>query len=169
MDKNAGLEGYCKKCGKVLDGDELYCSQCQIELAEENIDDTEEEIIEPSSQSSEKRRLAVQLAILLIFMAVIIFRAPAFMEAFEKEQPIRQGTYRTDAQADQCISNLWRISRMLEDGNIPDSSIVCPVSGKPYEAIQNQGDTVVICPNPGLHDLRELRVSRVHPCPEVKR
>ena len=168
MESNTG-EGYCLKCGRALEGEEAYCSQCQIELAEENIEETEEELIEPSPRDSKKRRTVIQLAIMLVFIAVIIFRAPSFMEAFEKEQPIRQGTYETDEQADLCISNLWKISRMLEDGKMPDDSLTCPVSGMPYKVTKNPVETMVTCPNPGLHNLKELRVSSVHPCPEVKR
>lgn len=169
MDRNTISGECCQKCGKILDGGGPYCSQCQIELAEENIDESEEEISEPLPQDKKKRVLAVQLAILLIFVAVIVYRAPAFMEALGREQPIRMGTYKTDEQADLCISNLWKISRMLEEGNLPDKSIVCPASGKPYKVTRSPADTVVVCPNPELHTLKELRVSRVHPCPEVKK
>ena len=168
MDENSGTAGFCKKCGKVLNSDDLYCGQCQVELAEEDIDDIEEEIVEENSPGRSRRKRAVQLVILAVLIGVIILQAPKFFAAFDEPQPIRKGTYETDAQTDLCISNLWQISRMLEEGTLPDSNIACPESGKPYIVIEDSVNTTVLCPNPQQHGLMEIRVSKLYPCPEVK-
>lgn len=172
MDEKHGIQRYCRKCGKALnESDEAYCSQCQVEIAEENIDDPREEVLEELS-SGEKResrvKLAVLIVVLLVAVGVIIYRIPAFTAALEDDQPIRKGTYETDAGTDRCISNLWVISKMLGDGDLPDSSIVCPESGKPYTVVEDAVNTTVFCPNPREHGLMEIRVSKMFPCPEVK-
>ena len=169
MDENTGSPGICRKCGKVVNNDEPYCTQCQVELAEENIADVEEDTIEAGPPEEKKGRRALLLVILLILIGTIIYQAPSFFAAFKEKQPIRQGTYDTDAQTDLCITNLWRISRMLEEGTLPDNNMVCPESGMTYIVTKDSKDIVVRCPNPGKHGLSELRVSKRYPCPEVKK
>lgn len=167
MKKESNVPGTCLKCGKILESRDDYCEHCQVELAEEHIADSEEET-ETSPPVDERKKKILQSAILLVLLGIIIFRIPAIISSFEHKQPVRTGTYETDAGADLCISTLWQISRMLEEGSLPDSSIVCPVSGKPYEVIEDSMDITVFCPDPGQHGLAELRVSRLLPCPEVK-
>ena len=167
MQTESNVSGTCRKCGKILKSRDDYCAHCQVELAEEHIADSDKET-EPSRPADERKKKILQAAILLVLLGIIIFRIPAIISAFEHKQPVRTGTYETDAGADLCISTLWQISRMLEEGRLPDSSIVCPISGKPYLVIEDATDITVFCPDPGQHGLQELRVSRVFPCPEVK-
>lgn len=175
MDKETKLTAVCKGCGKPFDKDkegaddeQLYCSRCMVERAEEHIQETEKvtklERVKPS-----KLKIAFQLVILLICIVIIAIQIPKLISAFEEDKPIRYGTYLTDEQTDQCIKNLWHISKLLQEGKLPGRDIVCPVSKKPYVVVEIKGDTVVRCPNPARHGFREIRVSKKSPCPEVEK
>ena len=159
----------CKGCGKTFNPDEQdaeYCSRCMIERAEEYVPKAQER---PLIKREKKSRtwLIVQLIIILIGVAVMAVQTPRLIAAFKEGQPLRQGTYATDAQTDQCIKNLWHISKLLQEGQLHTNGIVCPVSNKPYE-IRNTGeDMVVRCPNPGLHGFKKVQVSKKHPVPEL--
>ena len=161
----------CKGCGKTLNPDEQdveYCSRCMIERAEEYVPEAQERPLIKREKKS-RTRLIVQLIIILIGIAVMAFQAPRLVVAFKEGQPLRQGTYATDDETDQCIKNLWHISRMLQDGKKPPSEIVCPVSNKPYE-IKDTGENIVVrCPNPELHGLKQIQASKKHPVPQLSK
>jgi hypothetical protein len=159
----------CKGCGTTLGADEQgaeYCSRCMIERAEEYVPETQER---PTIKRKKKSKtwLVVQLIIILIGVTVIALQTPRLIAALKEGQPLRQGTYATDAQTDQCIKNLWHISRMLQDGKKPPHDMVCPVSNKPYEIMDIGEDVVVRCPNPALHGLKHIQASKKHPVPEI--
>jgi hypothetical protein len=172
MTDDPKIKAVCKGCGKQLSADEKgaeYCSRCMIEQAEEYVPETPER---PSIRREKKSRtwLIVQVAIILAGIAIIALQTPRFIAAFKKEgQPLRQGTYATDAQADQCIKNLWHIARLLQEGKSPGPDIVCPISKKPYVIRDTGKDVVVSCPNPELHGFKEIRVSKRRPVPEVSK
>jgi hypothetical protein len=162
---------FCKECGKTLSPDEQgadYCSRCMIERAEEYVPEAQER---PTIKREKKSRawLVVQVIIILIGVAVMALQTPRLIAALQEGQPLRQGTYATDEQTDQCIKNLWHISRMLQDGKTPPPDMVCPVSNKPYEIMDTAEDIVVRCPNPELHGLKHIQVSKKHPVPELSK
>jgi hypothetical protein len=166
------INAVCKGCGRKLSADERgagYCSTCKIEQAEQYVPERQER---PPIKREKKSRtwLIVQLAIILAGLTIMALQTPRFIAAFKKEgQPLRQGTYATDVQTDQCIKNLWHISRTLQDGKVPPPGMVCPVSTKPYEIIVTGDDVVVSCPNPELHGLKKIQVSKKHPVPEISK
>jgi len=139
MAEEKGMSAICKRCGKPFnkgeqgaDSEQVYCSRCKVELAEQYVPET-------SDMSKLKRirksRAGVVLLwiVLCVCISIIAIRAPKLISAFKKEgKPIRYGTYSTDAQTDLCIKNLWQISKMLIEGKLPEKDIVCPVSKKPY-------------------------------------
>jgi len=168
MDKEASPTGRCKRCGKVVDGDQFYCGQCIIELAEETITGPKDDKHKPPRPGKSRKKVVAQWIVLLVCFAIIAFQMPKLFAAFKEDQPIRQGTYETNAQTDQCINNLWHISKLLQDGRLPGNDIVCPASGKPYVIVKAGEDTVARCPNPGLHGFSKISVSRRSPCPEVR-
>jgi hypothetical protein len=161
----------CKGCGSKLGADEQdaeYCSRCMIERAEEYVPEAQER---PLIKREKKSRtwLVVQLIIILIGVAVMALQTPRLIDAFKEGQPLRQGTYATDDQADQCIKNLWHISKLIQEGRLHTDGIVCPVSNKPYE-IRDIGENIVVsCPNPELHGLKHIRVSTRNPVPEISK
>jgi len=165
------INAVCKGCGKQLGADEQgaeYCSSCMIERAEEYVPEAPEK---PLIKRERKSRawLVVQVTIIVIGLAVIALQTPRLTASLQDGQPLRYGTYATDEQTDQCIENLWHISRMLQDGTALPSDIVCPLSNKPYEIRESGADIVVRCPNPELHGCKELRVSTRHPVPEISK
>ena len=113
--------------------------------------------------------MVVQLIIILIGVAVMALQTPRLIAALQEGQPLRQGTYATDAQTDQCIKNLWHISKLLQEGRLHTNGTVCPVSNKPYEIRTTDEDVVVRCPNPALHGVKHIRVSKKNPVPEINK
>jgi hypothetical protein len=162
----------CKKCGKQLSADEKggqYCSRCMIEQAEEYVPEAPER---PSIKREKKGKtwLIVQVAVILAGIAIIALQTPRFIAAFKKEgQPLRQGTYATDKETDQCIKNLWHIARLIQEDKSPGPDIVCPISKKPYVIRDTGRDVIVSCPNPELHGFKEIRVSKRRPVPEISK
>ncbi len=161
----------CKRCGAPLGADEggaEYCSNCMIERAEQYVPEAPEPL--PIQQERKSRTwMVLQLIILLACLAVIAIQSPRVISAFKGDRPLRLGTYATDAQTDQCIRNLWHLSKLLQEGGLPDREMVCPLSTRPYLVRQRGEDTVVSCPNPQLHGVREIHVSKDHPVPEIIR
>ena len=139
-----------------------------IERAEEYVPEEQEKPLIKREKKS-KTWLVAQLIIILIGVAVIALQTPRLLAALKEGQPLRQGIYATDEQTDQCIKNLWHISRMLQDGKTPPPDMGCPVSNKPYEITDTDEDIVVRCPNPELHGLKYIQVSKKHPVPEVSK
>jgi hypothetical protein len=168
MDKETAPTGLCKKCGKIVDKDQVYCSQCTIALAEENITEPSEDTQKQPLPARSRTKVIAQWIVLLVCLTIIAFQMQKMFTAFKGDQPIRHGTYETDAQTDQCINNLWHISKLLQEGKLPGNDIVCPASGKQYAIVTVREDTGARCPNPELHGFREISVSRHSPCPEVK-
>lgn len=167
------LSAVCKRCGKQFSKDELgadreqlYCSSCMMEIAEEHVP---EEAGMPRLKRLRKSRVGVALLwiILCVSVVIIAIQAPKLISAFEEEQPVRRGTYTTDARTDQCIRNLWRISKLLQEGKMPGEKIVCPVSKKPYVVTRTKKDTVACCPNPHMHGFSKVQVSKNNPIPEL--
>jgi hypothetical protein len=161
----------CKECGKTLSPDEQgaeYCSSCMIERAEEYVPEAPER---PPIKREKKSKawVAVQVIIILIGVTVIALQTPRIIAALKEGQPLRQGTYATDAQTDQCIKNLWHISKLFQEGQLHTNGIVCPLSNKPYEIQDTGKDIVVSCPNPELHGFKQIQVSKKRPVPEVSK
>ena len=170
MNVNDDSRGKCGKCGAAVVADQLLCSRCIIEQAEEDLARSSEEsrlsITPPSSKPSKKR--ALRVIVLLVSLVILAFQMPALFAAFQEIQPLRQGSFETDAITDQCIANLWRAARILQDGGMPGNDLFCPASGDSYVLVRSGGDIRAYCPNPELHGFSEISVSRNLPRPEVK-
>jgi hypothetical protein len=172
MTDDPKINAVCKGCGKRLDADEKgaqYCSRCMIEQAEDYVPEALER---PSIKREKKSKtwLIVQVAVILAGIAIIGLQTPRFIAAFKKEgQPLRQGTYATDAQADQCIKNLWHIARLIQEGKVPGKDMVCPISKKPYEIRGTGANVWASCPNPELHGFKAMQVSKRRPVPEISK
>ncbi|MBN1103356.1 MAG: hypothetical protein JXL84_08090 [Deltaproteobacteria bacterium] len=175
----------CSKCGKVLCAEcaiphgegKTLCSRCialvSAEEAATGMDQRlEEKEARKRSREEKKDRMQrwwflAQWAMIGLGLAVMAFQAPRVMSGFEGEKPVRIGTYETDAATDQCISNLWRVTKLLQEGKPPGQHLVCPESKRPYVVTRIGSDTVVRCPNPEKHGFKEIRASKNRPVPEV--
>jgi len=165
------INAICKGCGKRLSADEKnaeYCSRCMIERAEEYVPEAPER---PPIKREKKGRtwLIVQVAIILAAVAIMALQTPRLISAVKGDRPLRQGTYATDAKADQCIANLWHIARLIQEGKVLGKDTVCPVSKKPYVIRDTGKDVVVSCPNPELHGFMAVQVSKRRPVPEISK
>ncbi len=168
----------CDQCAIHEGGNAFICSRCAaLKASQEAIQDLdqrikEKEVKRQAGEEKKKRKnrlwIAAQLIILLVCVFIIVVQVPKLISAFtEKEKPFRCGTYATDTGTDQCINNLWRISKLIQQGKIPDKKIICPVSKRPYMVTNIDGDVVARCPNPILHGFGEIRVSKKSPMPEL--
>lgn len=165
------INAACKGCGKQLSADEKgaqYCSSCMIERAEEYVPEAPERL--PVKRGKKSRIwLIAQLAIIVVAVVIMALQVPRLISALKGDRPLRQGTYATDAQTDQCIANLWHSARLIQAGKVPGPDMVCPISKKPYEIKTMSADVWVSCPNPELHGFRAMRVSKRHPVPEISK
>lgn len=167
MEQKNEPKGQCKKCG--TDVEQLYCNQCLKELAVENSAIADREKEKPARPGQSKKKMIILGLILCACVCVIVMRMSKVIDALKVKQPLRQGTVATDAQTGKCIGNLWHIAKLLQEGKLPGNDLSCPASGKAYVISKVGEDTVARCPNPQLHGSGELSVSRLSPCPQVKK
>lgn len=112
--------------------------------------------------------IALQCLILAGCIGILIHQMPELLSSLNTvEKPLRNGTYATDALTDQCIQNLWQISKGLQEGKMPDGRLVCPASQKPYSVIKTEDDVMVRSPNPEQYGFKDIRVSKKKPVPEL--
>ncbi|MFV9644982.1 MAG: hypothetical protein ACNYWU_04095 [Desulfobacterales bacterium] len=56
----------------------------------------------------------------------------------------------------------------MQEGKPVGTDIVCPASKKPY-IVEGAGKSLTVrCPNPELHGLSLIRVSKNNPIPEIR-
>lgn len=172
MSKEKSQENKCKKCGKSIEEGQLYCSDCLVEVAEDNIAETEQTAIKSKKDAvkeKKKIRKLMKIAALIVCMLIVAVQIPSIITAFRGKQPQRIGDQVTNYKTDKCINNFWLIAKILREGQQPNKNIVCPESGKPYILEKTDKDIIIKCPNPKLHGLKEIKASKLYPCPEVKR
>jgi hypothetical protein len=115
-----------------------------------------------------KNRIVFQWLVLIACLCIIAYQIPVFFSINSSgEKPLRNGAYDTDDLTDQCIKNLWQISRLIQEGEMPNTSLVCPASNKPYDVIRTDGDIIVRSPNPELYGFKDIQVSKKKPIPEL--
>ena len=167
----------CRICATGGGTELVMCSQCMaLKAAHEvaqGIDLRHEEKENKAQMEAAKRRRrsrrkpAFQLGLLVVALSVITIQSPELAANFADEKPVRVGTYDTDAKTDQCIKDLWHISKMLQEEKLPNKGMICPASKNPYVVIKTDADVVVQAPNPQLYGFREIRVSKSKPIPEL--
>ncbi len=167
----------CYECAIPEGGKYFVCSRCAaLKAAREAVRGIDQRIEEKQGKKQEqelrktrKRKIRVvsQSVIIAVCIAIIGIQVPNLISSFEEEKPIRYGTYSTDSRTDQCIKNLWHISKLLQEGKLPGNDILCPVSRKPYVVTETGGDVEVRTPNPHLYGFKDIRVSKKKPVPEL--
>jgi len=110
---------------------------------------------------------AWQWGVVVIGLGVMAYQSPDLISVLKEDRPLRNGTYNTDAKTDDCIRNLWKVSKLLQEGKLPGENLVCPASKKPFIIAKETGDVVARSPNPELYGFKEIRVSKKRPVPEV--
>jgi len=106
--------------------------------------------------------------LLVASIVIIIFQAPNLMTVINKgNKPLRHGTLETDKRTDACLQILWKVSALLQQGRLPDKTLLCPASQKPFMVTEIAGDIIVSSPNPELYGFKAMRVSKKNPVPEL--
>lgn len=135
---------------------------------EETTRGEEQDAREVAKEKKKTYRILLQWILIIISLIIIVIQIPTLIATVNREaKPIRKGTYATDALTDQCIMNLWKISGMLQKGNLPGDEILCPASNKPYVVTKTENDVIVKSPDSELYGFSEIRVSRMKPVPEL--
>jgi hypothetical protein len=88
---------------------------------------------------------------------------------YSEQRPQGFETPQMSKDAILCLTTLSEVSKFLTEGQLPPDTIVCPVSGKPYRIEIVGGVTTAYCPNPEIHNVKNLWVSRENPIPEVEK
>lgn len=178
MTENFSEQPKCDRCDSLISGSiqsardgGTYCRTCTLQIATEIVSKAESDEAKRQAEIARKKSragrgsLVFQYLIILTGIIFIILQVPSISRSLQSEKPLRYGTYETDRAADKCISNLWEISGLLQQGQPPGDDLTCPVSAKAYVLTRKNGRLTVSCPNPGLHRLRVLQVSRGAPVP----
>lgn len=113
-------------------------------------------------------RLIVQWGVIVICLGIVGYQIPRLADALgHKDKPLRRGTMATDDLTDRCIATLWKVSKRIQEGKPVGTDLVCPASNQPFEILKIGSDLIARSPKPALYGLREIRVSKNHPVPEV--
>lgn len=167
----------CGRCGntiigvvsRVRDGKPL-CRDCIFELDQLARKPGGRIIVEeakPSLAPEEKIQRRILWGALAVITLIFILRIAAIAPVFQPEKPLRNGPSNTDRLTDRCIEELWKLSKQLQENTLPESFPLCPASGRPYVLVQEEEDTVILCPTPEEHGFVRLSVSRNSPAPLV--
>ena len=106
--------------------------------------------------------------VLIAGLVIIGMSAGNFISALEPDRPQYRGAKDLDSVSEACIENLWKITRLIQDGALQWPKMNCPATGQPYRIVHKSGDTEVSCPSPGKHNVSRMWVSRKSPVPEVE-
>jgi hypothetical protein len=167
---------HCMKCGAEIVGviprlwdAKPMCRECAFELeqlaAKPGVRGVAVEEEKEPLTPEEKQRRAILIGVFAVMFLVLGIRVWSIAPLLKPAQPLRHGTFETDAVTDRCILKLWKISRQLQDGKLPSPMPLCPLSRKPYDVIEGENDILVTCPNPEEHGLSRLSISWKRPIP----
>lgn len=123
---------------------------------------------EAEKEKRKRRRRLVQWTIVIVCLGVMGYQVPRLADTLNRqEKPLRRGTMATDALTDQCVANLWKVSKRLQEGRSVGTDLVCPASKQPFEIKKVGDDVIARSPKPERYGFKEIRVSKKHPVPEV--
>jgi hypothetical protein len=139
------------------------------EFNKENITRQQKKTSKEQKKSKKEKKLIIgQWVLIIILVGIILYQTIALISVSgTDEKPLRKGIWNTDIQTDQCIRNLWKISRLIQDGKVSDNNQVCPASNKPYVIVRTDDNIIVRSPNPELYGFKDIRVSKKKPIPEL--
>lgn len=122
-----------------------------------------------SRRKSPVSRVRLPVAVFVILAAVFAaaIEAGEIAVALKAESPGYRGAQGLDRETEACISNLWKVTVLLQNDARSWPVLRCPSTGQPYNLTHTRGDSTAACPNPAKHGVRDIRVSRSAPVPEV--
>jgi hypothetical protein len=119
-------------------------------------------------RSPSRIRPGIGLLVLIAGIIIIGLKAGEFIKALEPDRPQYRGAAGLDRETESCISNLWKITRVIQDEDLRWPNVNCPSTSTPYRTEHVLGNSIVSCPNPKKHDVVGIQVSRTSPVPEVE-
>ena len=129
----------------------------------DNVESATSPVVEKPARTGHTGRIVAAVCGL-----VILTQLPALRASFETLPSIRIGAADVDDDTDACIDTLWQVSSLLQYGSFRGGEWVEPITKQPYVVREDDGDTVVECPNPGAHNLTSLHVSSAQRAPEAR-
>jgi hypothetical protein len=170
---------FCRECLITESGNAMFCAKCEAMRASKEVSfdvvreredaQARSEEVEQNKKSKTKKVRTVQFGIIFIALILGFIQVPKMNSAFQQPAPQRVGDYDTEENVNKCITVLWHVSKKLQNGELPGADLFC-TANEDFE-IDNisGGDTVVRVAHPELYGFSEMRVSRLHPVPEVTR
>ena len=124
--------------------------------------DQESKEKEISARGKEKKKLGLELSIIVVGLAFIAFQYASFYKP-QDYSPIDK----TDVVGitDYCLFNLLEISDLLLKGLLPGDEYRCPLTNTPYLVTHEHDDIIVSEPNPEYHGFSTMSVSKNNPEP----
>ncbi len=165
INKSEKDKQFCNNCGKPIDNSKsIYCTQCQIKLAEEKIPITQEL---PKNKKKKPIFVIIKWVLLIMFSVLIIINAFFIINLVTRKNSKSYNLPELNKETVLCISNLEYVLEQMRSGEFEEDSIYCPLSEKPYEISIKNGDTIISCPEPEKHNLISLGFSSKDSMPEI--
>ncbi len=169
---------FCRECLLGVSDNAMFCARCEALKASQDMgvdvvrerEDAQKKAKEQirSKKIKQKRTRAAQVGIIVVALIIAFIQVPKMNSALQQPAPLRVGDYDTDENVNECITALWHVSKKLQNNELPGTDLFCPVGKKDFEVIESPGgDTIVRVSQPELYGFSEMRVSRLHPVPEV--
>jgi hypothetical protein len=170
---------FCRECLTMESGNAIFCAKCEalkaskevsFDVAREREDArTRAEELERNKKKKAKNIKIAQFSVIVIAIILAFIQGPKMNSAFQQPAPQRVGDYDTEEDVNKCITVLWHVSKQLQNGELPGADLFC-TAGENFEIINTSGeDTIARVARPELYGFSEMRVSRLHPVPEVIR
>jgi hypothetical protein len=168
----------CGRCGAGIVGvipkwrnEKPLCRECAFELEQMNLRPAGKMIAVDTEKtpltSEEKNKRIALISLLGVVILILLIRIYTIAPLLQAPKPIRQGVTATDSLTDECIEQLWRLSKNLQDGKKLNLLLLCPRSSRQYIITELTDDTIISCPTPEEHGLAKLTVSRRSPIPHA--
>jgi len=166
----------CGRCGAGIIGvipkwrdEKPLCRECAFELEQMALKpggkkvEVEDEKA-PLTPEEKTRRIAL-VSLLAVIVLILLIRIYTIAPMLQPPKPLRQGVATTDSLTDKCIEQMWRLSKDLQEHNLPNILPICPKSSRQYIVTELTDDTIISCPDPVEHGLEKLTISLNSPIP----
>ena len=124
----------CAECGKPVEqkfnagkqDEEILCFRCQALKAVAQLPSEKSTASAASRMDAKRVKLLLQVFIVVACFAIVAFQMPEVLRALrEKPKPVRYGSYDTDPIADQCLENMWRAIKLVQEGKKVPPDLTC--------------------------------------------
>jgi hypothetical protein len=167
---------HCGRCGAGIVGvipkwrdEKPLCRECAFELEQMSLKPAGKMIAieneKPPLPPEEKNKRIALISLLGLVILILLIRIYTIAPLLQPPKPLRQGVAATDALADKCIEQMWKLSKDLQEGKNLNLLLLCPQSSRHYIVTELTDDTFISCPTPDEHGLAKLTVSISSPIP----